>query len=100
MCLLGEKIENMDEDQEIKCGNKDFNDSVNISHRCESCGKSFTHAHSLKTHIHKVHKGHKDYKCESCGKLFTTATYLKFHLKKHMHMVHEGHKDHFFKKEN
>ena len=54
MYLLEEKIENMDEDQEIKCGNKDYNNSVNISHRCESCGKSFTHAHVLKRHIKTI----------------------------------------------
>ena len=38
-------------------------------YKCESCGKSFSEAVSLKKHITKtVHEGHKDYKCESCGK--------------------------------
>ena len=46
----------------------------------------------LKTHIHTVHKGHKDYKCESRGKSFSRAGSLK----KHTNTVHEGHKDHKF----
>ena len=38
-------------------------------YKCESSGKSFSEAVSLKKHITKtVHEGHKDYKCESCGK--------------------------------
>ena len=54
--------------------------------KCESCGKSFSHAHTLKKHIYTVHEGHKDYKCESCGKSFSEAR----NLKKHIHIIHEG----------
>ena len=57
--------------------------------KCEHCGKSFSRANHLKSHIHTVHEGHKDYKCESCGKLFFRAGALK----KHIHRLHEGHKD-------
>ena len=80
----------MDEHQEKKCGNKDFNNGVNISHKCESCGKSFSHVLTLKTHIHKVHEGHKDYKCDLCGKSFSQAGSLKIHL----NTIHKGHRNH------
>ena len=62
-------------------GHKDY--------KCESCGKSFAEAGSLRKHIHRIHEGHKDHKCESCGKSFSQAGNLKIHI----HTVHEGHKD-------
>ena len=55
-------------------------------YKCESCGKSFSEAGSLKRHIHRVHEGHKDYKCESCSKLYSDARSLRSHMLK----VHEG----------
>ena len=36
-------------------------------HKCESCGKLFTVAGSLRTHIKSVHNGQKDHKCNSRG---------------------------------
>ena len=51
---------------------------------CESCGKSFSEAGSLKKHIHTIHEGHKGYKCESCGKSFSQAG----DLKRHIHTIH------------
>ena len=62
----------------------------NDDQKCQSCGKLFSRADSLKKHIFTVHEGHKNYKCESCGKLFSGAIYLK----KHIHTFHEGHRDH------
>ena len=58
-------------------------------HKCESCGKSFSYAASLKKHNHTIHQGHKDYNCESCGKSFSQAGALKKHIK----TVHESHKE-------
>ena len=69
--------------------NDDSIANVNIRHKCESCGKSFSQAGYLKKHINSVHEGHKDYKCETCGKSITTLR----NLKKHIHSVHEGHRD-------
>ena len=54
-------------------------------HNCESCGKSFSKAGTLKDHIQTVHEGHKDHKCESCGKSFSEAGTLK----KHIYTIHE-----------
>ena len=69
---------------------KDFNPEQknrNQKHyTCETCGKSFSEAVSLKKHITTVHEGHKDYKCEFCDKSASC-------LKKQMHTIHEGHKD-------
>ena len=53
-------------------GHKDY--------KCESCGKSFSQATTLKKHILTVHEGHKDYKCEFCGKSFSQAGNLKKHI--------------------
>ena len=59
------------------------------SYCCDSCGKSFSGAGSLKRHIHTIHEGHKEHKCYSCDKSFSQAGTLK----KHMHTIHEGQKD-------
>ena len=49
-------------------------------HKCESCNKSFSHAHHLRRHIHTIHEGHKDYKCESCGKtIFSSRQFEDTH---------------------
>ena len=32
------------------------------NHKCDTCEKSFSHAHNLKTHINTVHNGQKDHK--------------------------------------
>ena len=38
--------------------------------------KAFSLASHLKTHIHTVHEGRKDYSCESCDKSFSQASNL------------------------
>ena len=57
------------DNNEVHGGTKD--------NECESCGKSFSDARSLKKHIHTVHEGHKDYNCESCGKSFSYVGDMK-----------------------
>ena len=46
---------------------------------CNSCGKVFSEAGNLKSHINSVHNGQKDHKCHSCGKSFSEAGNLKNH---------------------
>ena len=50
--------------------------------KCESCGKSFSRAYTLKKHIDTIHKSHhtihKSHKCEFCGKSFSQAKNLLF----------------------
>ena len=53
---------------------------------CDYCGKSFSEAGKLKSHVKAVHEGEKDYKCDFCGKCFTQAYNLRMHVK----TVHEG----------
>ena len=50
-----------------------------------SCGKSFTSAQSLKSHVKAVHEGIKSHKCDHCERSFAEALDLKRHIK-----VHEG----------
>ena len=58
-------------------------------HKCDSCGKAFSEAGSLKTHINGVHNGQKVHKCDSCGKAFSQAWILRGHI----NSVHNGIKD-------
>ena len=54
-------------------------------HKCESCGKLFSEAGHLKTHIHTIHEGHKDHKCEYFSKSFSQVQYFS---KKTYHTMH------------
>ncbi|CAH8821692.1 unnamed protein product [Trichobilharzia szidati] len=54
-------------------------------YQCDVCGKEFTRADHLKTHMESVHGG-KRYQCDVCGKDSTTAGSLKTH----MESVHGG----------
>ena len=47
------------------------------NHKCNSCEKSYTQSHNLKTHISRSHTGHQ---CDSCGKNFSQSESLKTHV--------------------
>ena len=57
-----------------------------MSYVCDSCGKPFSTAASMRTHIYTIHEGHRDYKCDTCGKEFSQANSLRGHIRN----VHEG----------
>ena len=59
------------------------------NHKCDTCGKSFTRVGTLKTHM-ATHEGQRNFKCGSCGKSFTQSGTLNSHIK----AIHEGLKAH------
>lgn len=58
-----------------------------IKHRplCSLCGKTFSRASSLKTHIFTVHERIKKYQCpyKECSKRFTTNSNMRRHVRIH-----------------
>ena len=49
-------------------------------HKCDSCGKAFSHAGDLKKHTKQVHAGWRDLRCDFCGKYFSQSWVLKRHI--------------------
>ena len=43
--------------------------------------KRFSTGGNLKIHVNAVHNGQKDHKCDSCGKAFSTAGSMRKHNK-------------------
>ena len=59
-------------------------EKIQIKHQCESCGKSFGEAWSLKAHKITVHERQRNYKCNSCEKSFLSKANLKNHMDSHV----------------
>ena len=50
------------------------------NHKCNICGKTFSHAGSLNKHSY-VHKKVKNHKCVTCDKAFGMSGSLKRHIR-------------------
>ncbi|NXK88137.1 ZBT17 protein, partial [Formicarius rufipectus] len=53
-----------------------------VTHKCEDCGKEFTHTGNFKRHI-RIHTGEKPLSCRECSKAFSDPAACKAHEKTH-----------------
>ncbi|XP_069096207.1 zinc finger and BTB domain-containing protein 17 isoform X1 [Pleurodeles waltl] len=52
------------------------------THKCEECGKEFTHTGNYKRHT-RIHTGEKPFSCRECHKAFSDPAACKAHEKTH-----------------
>lgn len=53
-----------------------------VTHKCEDCGKKFTHTGNYKRHI-RIHTGEKPYSCRNCKKAFSDPAACRAHERTH-----------------
>lgn len=56
-------------------------------HQCTHCGRCYTTAESLRTHM-KIHTGEKKYVCAECGSRFRHMSHLRVHMRIHSEELH------------
>ena len=60
-----------------------MNEHEKIKHVCYECGKEFSSANSLTSHLRLVHVGALNYRCTLCGGKFKSLPKIKRHVQLH-----------------